>query len=495
MTNLSTLTIEQLEAIAKSFNLPTEMPREILENVVQALLNQKQNQAQQQQQPTQDAMQNVFEIPAPQARPMASALPRTQGYVSEKLLKFCVDLYKRYDMDVAELEGKDYRFVQSKVDELSNRPSPRQLEIIHETLGELAELGDPIEVDQEVIDSLTGGQGGTASQLIEMLFERRREAQLHGKPSDKQLDDLVKWFFCPDIPWENFNIVQRVVLEIENKEGAWRFMTPEEFKVEIAEKMTMAQAGDFIREHSHLFYEWEKTRIRPWQVQRIRSLEERMSNVQNASIMETAVVDGKVVVMYKKPQRKFHNMGYEPMSETALKQLSIEDADKLIAQMNAELNRPRQSSIPNSSAQDDLETKVYGDPRDDRGGSAQLRAMNKEHQATVDFIFALEARTGTEQEELHESVNELMIQRIGDPVEVANGLREFIEYAIDGKMVTMQGLVQMGSESQTIQRLLQIIDPAQFDNAINGKRERGTGESTAPKQPSKAEAFLASLKK
>lgn len=489
MTNL---TNEQVVAIAKGFNLP-DMEINTLRTVVQALLTQ-QNQAPATQ-PQQDAMQNVFETPAPQARPMASALPRTQGYVSEKLLKFCVDLYTRYNMDIMELEGKDYRFIQSKVDELSNRPSPRQLEIIHDTLAELAELGDPLEVDQEVIDSLTGGQGGTASQLIEMLFERRREAQLHGKPSDRQLDDMVKWFFCPDIPWENFHIVQRVAVELEGKEDAWRFMSPEEFKVEIAEKMTMAQAGDFIRENAHLYYEWEKTRIRPWQVQRIRSLEERMSNVQNSSVMETAIVDGKIVTVYKKPQRKFHNMGWEPMSEQSLKQLSIEDADKLIAQMNAELNRPRQSSILNNSAQDDLETKVYGDPRDDRGGSAQLRAMNKEHQATVDFIFALEARTGTEQEELHESVNELMIQRIGDPIEVANDLREFIEYAIKGNMVTMQGLVQMSSESQTIQRLLQIIDPAQYDSAINGKRERGTSDSSTPKQPSKAEQFLAGLKK
>lgn len=504
MTNLTNLTYGELQAIAKGFGVPANLKREVLEQILSAMMFQAQAQAQEEATPVQNqapqtqvapqesAMANVFDLPVQEAP--KNAMPRTNGYVSPALMKFCLDLYERFGLDKSELEGKDYRFVQNKVNELQNRPSPKQMDIINQTLAELADLGCPLEVDQEVLDGLTGGREGTASQLIELLFEKRREAELTGKPNEKQLNTLVKWFFCPDIPWENFNIALKVGVNVEGIENAWRHMTPEEFMEEVASKMTMAEAGQFIAENQVSYYEWEKTRIKSWQVDRIRGLEERMANLYMPAIMKTVIVDGKITQVAEKVQRQYNPQAYTPMSEQELKQLSSEDADKLIIQMQSELRNPVRGSLNNSNAQDQFEMKVHGDPREARGGSAELRAVNREHQAVTDFIFGLEAVVGQENEELHESVTELMIQKVGDSLEVANKLREFIEFALDMKAITMQGLVSMGSKSQTISRLLQIINPEQYDSAVNGKRDENAPKIAVQQSQSKAQAFINSLK-
>lgn len=498
MTNLSNLTYTDLQSIAKGFGVPANLKREQLQPILEAMMFQasakeEEHKAKQvtAHSPVNNDMNNVFAMPEaqPQERPMSSALPNTTGYVSPKLLKFCVDLYKRFNMNTAELEGADYNFIRKQVDSLSSRPLPaseKQINMIHQIIAEINELGVEFAIDESILDGLTGGKDGTASQLVDFLFRKRTEAQANAPLTDKQAETLIKWFYCPDIPWETFDIQQKVALQIPGKDGAWRFMDTDEFTAELKSKMTKSEASKFIDDHNHNYYEWAKTRISQYQIDTIRQLEERMANIHSVGVKEYAIVDGVLTEVYKKAKREYAPRAYEPMTEAQIRQLSSTDASKLIDQMRYEAKMREQSALDKSNGQDELEKKVHGDPRDDRGGSKELRALNKEHQALTDFIFAMESALGQENEELHESITELMIHKVGDSLEVANQLREFIEFGIEQGAVSIRGLVQMGSESQTVQRLLQIINPVAYDTALHGAKSEE--KEATPKAPTMSEA-------
>jgi hypothetical protein len=499
MTNLNNVNREGLIAIAQGFGLPAQnMDDATLRTVLAQMMGQNvaQPQVEGTARPAQQVAHSVdpFASVMQQTAPQAEYMPTTKGYVSPKLLKFCVDLHKRFNLDVRTLEGADYAQIRRITDELSSRPMPasvKQIEIIKSTIAELNELGVEIAITEQIIDNLTGGAEGTASQVIDMLFRKRTEAQANGPLSDKQAETLVKWFYCPDIPWENFEVVQKVAMPIEGNPSAWRFMTPEEFTAELKAKISKSNASKFIDDHQHLYYEWSKTRISQYQIDTIRQLEERMANMHSVGVAEFAIVDGVVTQVYKKPKRDYAPQGYQPMTEHEIKQLSSTDASKLITQMQWESkNREKSAVNVDDHAQQELEDKVQS------FGKNELHAVNLEHQNLIDVIFKLEATIGQENEELHESINELMIQRKGNSVDVGNTIMEFMLDAMDTKLLTFSTLVSITQNSTIASRIVEMIDPAQYDRVLHGDSNKVDNSSVVETQAVQNEVqnFLNTLK-
>jgi len=238
--------------------------------------------------------------------------------------------------------------------------SPRQLDKIKELETEIISAGGAMKpMTQATLDSLTGGREGTASSLIQMLFDTRNELSETAPITEPQLKIIVEWFLCPDIPFESFsseevydkkelandNESRTITIEIDRRialeDNLWRLMTVDEFESEIKSKLTKKRASKFIDAYRGVFYDWKKTRITESQVKYIRELELRLANITTPKAVEWAFVDGEMVEMKANTvdyNDDWNPMAYQPMDELVLAQLSYEDASKWIDNLKTELH-------------------------------------------------------------------------------------------------------------------------------------------------------------
>lgn len=487
MTNLSSLSYSELQAIAKGFGVPANLKREALEPIVSAMMFQAQASA---TPPVQEPVQETA-VPVADVFAEFTALPvveapvitewnesniKTSGYVSPKLLKFACDLFTRFGFDKSKLNGMDFKAVQAEVARIQSLPFPmseKQRTTIENIIVELAELNAPVVIPQEMLESLTGGAQGTAGKLIDKLFRLRTEAQANGPLTDKQAETLAKWMYCPDMPWEDFGISLRVPM-VHVSDTAWRYMLDEEFMAELKAVMLKPVASKFIDDYGHFYYAWKKTRATQYQIDTIRQIEQRLANVYTIGVKEYALVDGVMTETYKKSKRQWNPQAYVPMTDEQMIQLSATDASKLIDQMNFEL-KSKQEEVLNEDnlAQQRLEEKhnKFNERTNEGRATDELSALNREHQALVDFVFQLESAVGHTDEELHESINETMILKTKNGADTAYEIREFIRYAVDGAYITVTGLSQMCRKSQVASKLVEALYPSAYDDATNGRKD------------------------
>ena len=395
------------------------------------------------------------------------------GYVSEGLAKFAFDLYTRHGLNHANLDGMNYIEVKSEVERLNALPFPpsiKQKETILSLIDEIKALNNQFDVPSNVLKSLTGGQDGTAGKFIEFLYNQRNEYARTAPLTDKQAEQIVKWIFCPDILWEEYNISLKMAYPTELNPNGWKFVTTEELTAQLKENMTQDQAWEFIGRYQNVFYDWKRTRITERQVQKIRTLEERMLRVGKVGVKTFATNEkGEVIEVYKKVNREWSSQsGYEPMNMEHLQQLSIEDANKYIGQLESEVSYRERSAIDNSTQQETFEQKRNSMKK----AVDEADAHTKEYRALVDLAFALEAVAGQENDELHESITELMVKRNGSPITVAKELHDFMMFLVEGKFITVQGLVQLTEASSIASQIVQLQFPEAYDQAINGRKSQ-----------------------
>jgi hypothetical protein len=230
-----------------------------------------------------------------------------------------------------------------------------------------------------------------AKDLIDQLIEQEKVMQIELPPTMGQLEQLVSWYYCEDIPFEDFGVKRTISLdathinyEIEygnenagktytrNISGSsfeealvdfkklfpsahstkllkekvpvhqTRKLSAQEFADALANSLTRQDASELIARYRSVFYTWEKTRITISQENRIRELEAKLSNTKPAKAIKYAVVDGQIVEIEvqgaRDKARDWAPSGYDtPYEGTAIKMLSKEYADTFIKQLESEI--------------------------------------------------------------------------------------------------------------------------------------------------------------
>lgn len=325
--------------------------------------------------------------------------------------------------------------VRAEIEELNKRtmpPTQRQMEIINATIKELQEAGMKIAISAEKIASLTGGREGTASKMIDFLFSKRREMTVDLPITDNQAAALADWFWCPDIPFEDFNISKRRMRpDIGPK--AWERLTPEEFLAEIKSAFTRQEASKFIDDHREKYFHWKRTRITSSQMEYIRKLDERLANIYSVREVGFAIgEDGEIIEVKQNNARdRMPTRAHVPLSDQDLMQLSYEEASTLIDQMRYDSSRQFEGYVDNS--QQELQDKVSSFSERNGTGVAknQNDAMSEELHRLQGLIYKLEAIVGSESPELHDMVNEVFIYQSNAPEVLIEELRDFMSLAVD----------------------------------------------------------------
>lgn len=385
---------------------------------------------------------------------------------SPKMITFYKDLCKRKriaEKDINHLSSKKLSKWIEMINALPDPASDGQINKIKELITEINEAGGNINISEEEIAKLTGGREGTASKLIENLFQKRKELGDNAKPSEAQVKTIVGWFLCPDIPFEAFcseiihpvrsmddleAIVQKeedpdkkwelieeltknmndpvsetITITINRKidlgNGMWTRMTPDVFAEEVRSKLTKKQASKFIDEYRGVFFEWQKTRITKEQVRHVRELELRLANISKPKTIEFNVdINGEISQAPMSLDGDWNPMAYTPMDDLALAQFSYKEASQFIDQLKSEISRGNsytsmygEEELVNASennGQNKFEQKFLirqGNKRILDETDAKLDEFNKLN----DLIFAVESILGYEDQEAHDAVQEIIM--------------------------------------------------------------------------------------
>lgn len=361
---------------------------------------------------------------------------------TQKQIDYYLDLCQRKKIRPKDINKFTFEALGKEIEQIRQLPDPaseRQIEKIKQLWQEINNLGENLKpFSDEFLNSLTGGATGTASQLIETLMKKRMELNEVAPPSDAQLQIIVEWFLCPDIPFENYDIQKKVILDSTyEKDGEvlnhWRYMTPDEFANEVKSKMTKKQASEFIDRYRAMFYDWRKTRITQQQIRYIRELEQRLANIYTPKQVEFAInEDGEVVEIKHGSSRDtrgdLQTVAYEPLTEMQLAQMSYEEASLFIDQLKSELERKELYRYGD----------IYGDDQqaleDKRSAKDRNDAIIREYTALDDLIYKLEALAGYENLDLHGLIKETLLEGEDHRSEEAkNAIKEFMLQTIDVK--------------------------------------------------------------
>ena len=379
---------------------------------------------------------------------------------SEKMQKWLLDLSKRHNQattaeDIAQMS---FTQVRDAIGELQHKPapaSPSQMQKIHETIAELVAHGMNIRISQEKLSSLTGGREGTGSKMIEFLLQQKSKLNIVAPASEAQMNTIAEWFLCPDIPFEDFQINKKVMMP-DVSPTAWRFLTPDEFKAELAEGLTRSDASRMIDQYRATFYEWKKSRITKAQMSHIRQLDERLASIESQAEVTFAVdQDGTVIEVSTANKNTYNPRAHEPLTEHQLMQLSTKEATTLIDQMKKE-QMERYASISQDKNQQDLQDKIAG--FDERTGVGRAKnendARSNEFHRLSDMIYALEAVAGQESEGLHELIQEVLIDGGGNYEHAKNEIKAFMHLCINhqdaSRAYKTSGTLLQIAESTTI---------------------------------------------
>lgn len=473
--NTTEITYKELQAWAKDNGIKA--------NQSQAVLSQLHAEA---HAPQEDV--NPFEAYLPTQRPQQPTRSTNAFPPSVKTLQFLSDLRTRHRRSLVGLDTISYSEAQAEIKELQALPTPasdKQLEIIANTIKELNDAGDKINISQAKLHSLTGGREGTGSKMIEWLFARRQSLNIQQPPSDSQLDTLTEWFLCPDIPFESLSIavedeikpganmsdshtdtvcVEKKVLMPHVSATAWRWMLPEEFKAELKAKLTRSQASKLISEYRGTFYTWKSSRTTKAQMDHIRRLDQRLANIESQAEVTFGIdQDGNVEEVSTSKKNTYNPRAHEPLSDIQLAQLSVEEAKILIDQMHSELNETY-ASIDNNAEQVHLNDKIRS--FDERTGAGVAKTINDarifEYTKLSDLIYKLEAVVGHANDELHDMIKETLIDGAGDSIHVTHKIREFMLLAVDNSsreraLRTSGALLQLTEDTEIGTKIAQRV--------------------------------------
>lgn len=360
---------------------------------------------------------------------------------SPKQVSYYMDLCKRKNVVPKDIASFTFETIGKEIEQLNKLPdpaSPNQILKIKELEKEIIQNGgNLVPLTEDEMRQLSGGRNGTASEKIQELFNMRQTLSDVLPPTEQQLQILVSWYLCPDIPFESIQndkflpleeganeqkLVSEIItinkrVQLEGKQ--WRLMTPQEFANELNSKFTRKLASRFIDEHRGKFYAWKNTRATQGQIDYIRELEARLANIYTPRQVEYALVDGQQVQITQSSTRlDYAPTAYEGLNDMQIAQMSTDDASVWIDRLKSELDRGTYETMYN-------EEEVYGDSQVEfeesaRYSKTQAEAYDKAYDGLVNIIFSLQAMVGYEAREVLDIVNSISMDAGNQTVVINN---------------------------------------------------------------------------
>jgi hypothetical protein len=396
-------------------------------------------------------------------------------------------------MDVTKLNRGQMSEELQRIFDLPPEPTDAQLEALKNLLSELANAGVPgVKFPpQSFFDKLNRE---TASSWIEKSRSLRAQHMDIMPASEQQIERLVEMYVFPDMNWESISkqttrieevydvpedggesrlstrsityteetsIRTRINVEGEvNGKQLWRFMTPDEFKLELKEKLTHQQASRLIDEHQGAFEAWKRTRLTRGQYNQIRNIENRLANIYKPRVVTEGSSDNPfdfdtqdAPFNVSSTKEQWNPSAYEPLAEQIIGLFSREEADDYIRQLTYELNNPELRSF--SGAQD----LDYADYSIEEARTAKTDEQSKTNQFKElnNFLFALSDITGNYFEADGHNVESLRHEALqvffnGASEEKRGAVRsnivQFVKQAILSKSIKFDALIRLADRSE-----------------------------------------------
>lgn len=393
---------------------------------------------------------NIQPIESPQESTPKST---TKG-ASAKQVAFYVDLCTQKNVPAQDPSTMSFQEISDEIQRLMKiqMPSPAQMELITTKLSALAELGFTY---NGFLGELTGGKEGTASKLIEELIAKERELAEFAPINEKQLETLVSWFMCPDIPFESFGIRKKIGFNLGQGKDFWRLMTPEEFAEEIASCMKKADASKFIDEHRGIFFNWRKTRAKIEQIKYIKVLQSRFVTVKSRTFESVVGFDGERFDVTSSKHEMVDTNQYVAMGDLELQMLSEEQASQLIDIMKGELEA-KDLYQGFSKLDDESDTfEPLRQKKDDRGNTVD----DDDEWTMLQFekdLFKLESIVGYKLDEIRDMLDNSILAEGWS--EVKNQIREVMLMSVENDDITFPELTMLVSDNKELTRILFAID-------------------------------------
>lgn len=393
----------------------------------------------------------------------------TQRKASTAQINFYADLCIQRSITPKDTSKMSYEDLDMEIKALRNSyPASESQKIkIIELIKQLQSVGINIKsYDESMLNKLTGGRNGTASTLIESLIKLLSENTDKMKPTNKQLETIVSWFYCPDIPFEDYNVSRKVPVEHlesyssdlpyeeQTAQQLWRKPTPQEFASLIIDKFNKADASQFIDKYRGAFFEWKRSRCTSKQKNFIRELEARFCVTHQLKEITFSIdASGNIQqTVINKPQHEYNPQGYQPLSDEELNMMSVDDASKYIDIINAEF-KDKSLYQYNESPDERLETTRQAKNKKD----AEITEFNNLN----DLMYAFEALAGYDDEELHECATELVCNKDitdNNTQKKRSYIYDFMMQLLENNCIDIAGLTQMCEKSTTAQKILLHLD-------------------------------------
>lgn len=377
---------------------------------------------------------------------MTVQLTRQQSYY--------VDLCNKRRVKPKDFTKMTYEEINQEIQMLRDMPpvaTQAQLNKITEILTKLHE-SNPEKYKLPSTEFLASLTMDKASKLIQSLIKIEREVSLNEPPTQEQIDSITRMYLCPSVPFEDIGVPSRIVLET-NEDGSvkhWRRPTVQEIKELIAKNLTRQSAYEFIQKYGNEYYQWKQTRIKDWQIERIRNLEQRMANIYTDKRVEFAFDEnGELIEMETKERdksRRWNPQAYEPLDEYQIRMLSFEDAQELIERLQFELSD--RSLTRGLIYEDDLNSQVESvRSKESRTLAQEIEEKFTEFQNT---IFKIEEKAGYRDEAIHDACQELLIYGFNNEnvMKKVKLLRDWLMYLIDEDFVTLPQMSLLVSNSK-----------------------------------------------
>jgi hypothetical protein len=380
-----------------------------------------------------------------------------------------------------------------RIFDLPPAPTDAQLEALKNLLAELTNAGVP-GVKMPPASFFERLNRDTASSWIEKSRQLRAQHMDIMPASDQQIDRLVEMYTFPDMNWDSISkqtthieevydmpedggesrltsrsityteetsIRTRINMEGEvNGKQLWRFLTPDEFRLELKEKLTHQQASRLIDEHQGAFEAWRRTRLTRGQYNQIRNIENRLANIYKPRVVTESTSDnpfefdaGDTPFNVSSTKQQWNPSAYEPLAEQIIGLFSREEADDYIRQLTYELNNPELRSF--SGAQD-LDYADYS-IEEARTAKTDEQSKNNQFKELNNFLFALSDITGNYFEADGHNVESLRHEALqvffnGASMEKREAVRtnivQFVKNAILSKSIKFDALIRLADRSE-----------------------------------------------
>jgi hypothetical protein len=315
-----------------------------------------------------------------------------------------------------------------------------------------------------------------AREVIDELRQIETRVREWLPASENQVKRIVEMYLCPDVDFTYIGIELYIDLgeqEIRTRTphsflpngepSKWndhvevhrvkRRMTVEELTARVA-NISAQDATDFIRRFDDEYKEWRRTRIRPSQIEFIRSLEKQMSVFDKPKVVSFEPVQNgdapdiaSIIMNHNRQNREVESFTYEPIAYELLIQFTPEQADEYIDQIRNERFKPERFQ----RAGDDVNPQV-----DMRDSQNERNFMSREWNVANNIMHTVLSATGREDVDLLMHLTEIFTAggRRENIVESRTYIRDFFLDVIRGGAITVGTLFMMLEKSDEMTEIL-----------------------------------------